>query len=263
MRLDLLLFASNPVLAGRAAELGVDGVVLDLEVRGKHDRQADRDTQIAVGTPADVPAIRAATPLQLVVRINGVGPDTAREVEEVLKGGADEVLVPMVRTTDEIDEVLGAVRGRAHVSCMVETVAALSVAGDFAARPVHRFYVGLNDLAIDRGTDSIFDPLVDGSLESLVGALAGRPFGVAGLTDPALGSPLPCQLILDELVRLGASFTFLRRSFLADAQERDPTEMVAAIRAAVRDSAVRDAATRGEDHAALVAAVGALRAGVL
>lgn len=256
--LELLLFAADPVLAARAQGFGVDAVILDLEVRGKHDRQARHDTQIAAADPSDVARVRAATPLPLVVRINGVGTGTPHEIEQVLQAGADEILVPMVRSLDEIDHVLEVVGDRAHVSCMVETTDAVAASDLLAARPIRRFYVGLNDLGIDRGSASIFDALVDGTVDEIAASLAGRPFGVAGLTHPRSGDPLPCQMLVDEIVRLDASFTFLRRSFLADGARWDPADIVAAIHDAVATSRRRDDAQRLADHERLADAVGRL-----
>jgi hypothetical protein len=81
--------------------------------------------------------------------------------------------------------------------------------------------VGLNDLRIDRRSDRLFMPLVDGTVDDLRAEVA-QPFGVGGLTLPEGGFPVPSELLAAELVRLGTDFTFLRRSFTADMAGRDP-----------------------------------------
>jgi hypothetical protein len=103
------------------------------------------------------------------------------------------------------------------------------VAGELARRPLSRIYVGLNDLRIDRRTTCLFTPLVDGTVERVRAHAGEIPFGVAGLTLPGRGAPVPSRLLAAELVRLGASFTFLRRSFLADTAGKPLAPAVAEI----------------------------------
>ena len=81
--------------------------------------------------------------------------------------------------------------------------------------PLSRVYVGLNDLAIDRRSPSIFSAILDGTVERVRRA-SRVPFGFAGLTLPDAGYPIPCRLLAGELVRLDCDFTFLRRSFRRD-----------------------------------------------
>jgi hypothetical protein len=80
----------------------------------------------------------------------------------------------------------------------------------------------------------------------------GPAFGVAGLTLPDRGAPVPSRLLAAELVRLRADFTFLRRSFLADTAGRPLAPAVAAIRAHLDGLARRSAVERGRDRADLV-----------
>ncbi len=199
---------------------GAAGVVVDWERRGKARRQAGEGTQINGDTLDDLVAMRAATPGRLLCRINGHGPWTGGEVADAVAAGADEILLPMVRTTDEVDATLDLVAGRCGLGILIETQDAVDRAAALAARPLSRVYVGLNDLRIDRRSDSLFAPLVDGTVDG-VRAVVHRPFGVAGLTLPGGGAPVPGTLLAAELVRLGADFTFLRRAFTADMAGRD------------------------------------------
>ena len=118
-------------------------------------------------------------------------------------------------------------------------------------RPLSRLYVGLNDLMIDRRSPTLFAALVDGTVERVRGAVPARiPFGVAGLTLPERGYPVPCRLLAAELARLDAAFTFLRRSFIADVAGRDLAvelpRVVGAVAAARRRPPHRQAADRAE-----------------
>jgi len=116
-------------------------------------------------------------------------------------------------------------------------------------------YVGLNDLAISRGTPCIFTALTDGTVERLREAFADTPFGFGGLTVVELGHPIPCLRLLEEMARLRSSFTFLRRSFRRDIVGRDAATVVAAIQATWRALLRRDPEREARDHTLLVEAV--------
>lgn len=220
-RMDLLLFTVDPRWGPEVVAAGAAGIVVDWERRGKERRQRGEGTQISTDTPEDLSRMRAATDGRLVCRINGYGPWTGAEVEDALARGADELLLPMVRSTEMVDRTLDLVAGRCGLGVLIETQDAVDAAAAIAARPLSRVYVGLNDLRIDRRSDQLFAPFVDGTVDA-VREVVDRPFGVGGLTLPGGGSPVPGEVLAAELVRVGADFTFLRRSFTADMQGRDP-----------------------------------------
>ena len=253
--LDLFVFTVDPCFARDVVGAGAAGLVVDWERRGKHRRQAGEGTEINEHTVADLARVRAATPGRILCRLNAVGPWTAGEVEAAVDGGADEVLLPMVRTPDEVDRALDLVAGRVGLGILVETNAAVRRVAELTARPLSRVYVGLNDLRIDRGSTVLFEPLVDGTVDE-VRAECGVPFGVAGLTVPGGGHPVPTRLLAGELARLDASFTFLRRSFHAEVAGRDLGVAVPAILAGMADARARSAAEVAAEQAALHAAVG-------
>jgi hypothetical protein len=218
---DLFLFTVDPGWGSAVVRAGAAGIVVDWERRGKARRQLGEDTQINADTAEDLARMRAATDGRLLCRINGVGPWTRGEVDEAIACGADEILLPMVRTPDEVDRALDLVAGRCGLGILIETQDAVARAAELARRPLSRIYVGLNDLRIDRRSDELFRPLVDGTVDD-VRAVVTQPFGVGGLTLPEGGFPVPSGLLAAELVRLPADFTFLRRSFTADMAGRDP-----------------------------------------
>ncbi|MFW3169595.1 aldolase [Geodermatophilus sp. CPCC 206100] len=219
--MDLFLFTVDPAWGADVVAAGAAGIVVDWERRGKHRRQRGEGTQINTDTPEDLSRMRAATPGRLLCRVNGFGPWTAAEVDDAVARGADEVLLPMVRSGEEVDRTLDLVAGRCGLGILVETEDAVQQTAQLARRPLSRVYVGLNDLRIDRGATQLFTPLVDGTVDA-VRAVVSQPFGVGGLTLPEGGFPVAAELLAAELVRLGADFTFLRRSFTADMAGRDP-----------------------------------------
>jgi hypothetical protein len=218
---DLFLFTVDPGWGADVVAAGAAGIVVDWERRGKARRQLGEGTQINADTPDDLARMRAATDGRVICRINGYGPWTGGEVDEAIARGADEILLPMVRSADEVDRTLDLVAGHCGLGILIETQAAVDRAHQLARRPLSRIYVGLNDLRIDRRSVELFRPLVDGTVDG-VRAEVAQPFGVGGLTLPERGFPVPSALLAAELVRLGTDFTFLRRSFTTDMVGRDP-----------------------------------------
>lgn len=251
---DLYLFTVDAALGRDVVAAGATGVVVDWERRGKHRRQAGEGTQINGDTVDDLARMRAATDGRLLCRVNGYGPWTATEVDDAVARGADELLLPMVRTPEEVDRTLDLVAGRCGLGILVETQDAVDRVPELARRPLSRLYVGLNDLRIDRRSHELFRPLVDGTVDA-VRAHVRQPFGVGGLTLPGRGFPVPGDLLAAELVRLGTDFTFLRRSFTADLAGRDPFREVPRLRAALADLTLADPLAVAHRRADFVAAV--------
>ena len=267
--IELFVFTTDPAWAASVVGAGAAGVVVDWERRGKRRRQAGADTQINADTPADLAAVRAAVGGggRVLCRVNGWGPWTAGEIDLALALGADEILLPMVRRAGDVEAalaVVGARRGArpgARLGVLVETLdAACDVESLLACGPLARVYLGLNDLRIERRAPCLFTPLVDGTVDRVAAACAraGVPFGVAGLTVPEGGYPVPCRLVNGALARVGASFTFLRRSFNADVVGRDVDVEIARILVAAEAARCRPADAVAAEHAELAHLVGFL-----
>jgi len=254
---DLFLFTVDPRFAADCVQAGGAGVVVDWERRGKARRQAGEGTQINRDTPADLARVRAATDGRVLCRINAAGPWTADEVDLAVRLGADEILLPMVRCPDDVDRALDAVAGRCGLGILVETQDGVQRIDELVARPLSRVYLGLNDLRIDRRSAVLFAPLVDGTAERVRAACA-MPFGVAGLTRPDAGWPVPSRLLSGELARIGAAFTFLRRSFTADVAGRDLRVEVPRILVDCASARRRTPGRVVADRAELLSAVGPL-----
>lgn len=262
----LTLFSTDASIITQAVAAGVDALIVDWEHIGKAERQLGADTQINYDTLDDLRRVRAVTSAanaahqqsaRVLCRVNAPGPTTAAEIEAAAAAGADEILLPMVRRPGEAEAALRYAAGQCGVGILVETVEAIACAPDLAALPLTRVYIGLNDLAIARGSPSIFAPLADGTLERLRG-LFGQPFGFGGLTLPDRGEPLPCRLLIAEMARLGCSFSFLRRSFLRDMAGRAFADEVPRLKEAIADAQARPAAAVARDRQALDTALRAL-----
>jgi hypothetical protein len=252
---DLCLFSVDPNMIAGATAGGVSTVVVDWESIGKRTRQQGADTEINSHTPEDLARVRRSTNARVLCRINNSPGALFNEIEKALSGGADEILVPMVRTALEVELVLDQVAGRCDVGILIETTSAAARAQDFAKLPLSRIYVGLNDLAIERRTPNLFTALIDGTVESIRSKCGSVPFGFGGLTLPEGGSPIPCRLLMNEMVRLDCSFSFLRRSFHHDIRGRNVTSEAQRIGEEIRAAGGRSLLERESAHRQLVAAV--------
>ncbi len=250
----LLLFSTDPAFIQQAVRSGVDGVMVDWERVGKEERQRFANTQISGDTLDDLRRVRAATQARVVCRLNHFGTATAEEVEQAIEAGADEILLPMVRSLEEVEAVLNQAGGRCGVGILVETVAAIRLAPELAGLPLARAYVGLNDLAIERGTPNIFTAVADGTVERLR-SLFQAPFGFGGLTLPEGGHPIPCRLLIGEMSRLDCDFSFLRRSFHRDVQGRDLAIEIPRLLDALYQARLRSPAEVKQDRRDLKAAI--------
>ena len=251
---SLWLFSVDPGFIKNAVRAGVTGVVVDWECSGKACRQSGADTEINHHTPDDLRRVRAATDGPVMCRLNGLHGETGAEIDRAISLGADELLLPMVRAPRDVERALDLVRGRRPLGILIETRAAVSMAPELCALPISRAYVGLNDLAIDRGASNIFDAVADGTVDTVRSA-CGVPFGFGGLTLPEAGHPIPCRLLIAEMTRLDAGFSFLRRSFHRDMRDRSLEIEVPRLIAAIAASRARAPLAVGQDHQEFIAAV--------
>ena len=250
----LQLFSVDPGFVKKAVRAGVTGVVVDWEYAGKACRQSGADTEINHHTPDDLRRVRAATDAPVMCRINGLHDGSAAEIDQAIALGADELMLPMVRGLGEVERALDLVRGRRPLGILIETRAAVGLAFSLCALPLSRVYVGLNDLAIDRGTPNIFDAIADGTVET-VRRVCPVSFGFGGLTLPEAGFPIPCRLLIGEMARVNAEFSFLRRSFHKDIQGRSLEVEVPRLIAAMAAARARTPEAVIQEHDEFVAAV--------
>lgn len=242
-------------------------VVVDWERIGKTERQAEAPSVIGAETTIKpdgsdaIAVLRHVGVENVVCRINALGGHTAREVDAAHAQGARAVILPMWRTPAELEGFVELIDDRLRVGVMIETAGALSNVAALRELPVEFAFVGLVDLAIERRTRSIFAPLVDGTLERVADDIGDVPFGFGGLTLPELGDPIPSRLLVGEMLRLGASFSFMRTSFFDDLGDKDPGDAMASIRDASDALARRTAAEVEADREALVLLVTALAKG--
>jgi citrate lyase beta subunit len=221
MQMRLLYITKDPTVGGVAQRAGVDWIFVDLEYRGKSDRQANRDTVISAHSLDDVKAMRQViTCSKLVVRVNPWGEWSAEEIEGVIEAGADIIMLPFFTTSSEVSAFIKRVGGRAKTCLLLETLAGIEVLDDILAVPGIDFvHIGLNDLHIERGTTFMFEFLADGGVDAIAAKLraAGITFGFGGMARIGGFMP-PAERILAEHFRLGSTGVILSRSFCHPSQ---------------------------------------------
>lgn len=221
MSMRLLYITKDPAVGKVAERAGIDWIFVDMEYRGKSDRQANRDTVISAHTLEDVKAMRQAiTRSQLMVRVNPWGEWSLEEVEGVVQTGADIVMLPFFTTSAEVLAFVNQVAGRAKTCLLLETLAGIEVLDEIMAVPGIDFvHVGLNDIHIERGTTFMFEFLADGGVDAIAAKLraAGITFGFGGMARIG-GLMPPAERILAEHFRLGSTGVILSRSFCDPSQ---------------------------------------------
>lgn len=222
------LFHSSLQRTLEGLESGITGVVVDLETMGKEGRQLLYNTQISEQKLSDLCELRRYSSAYIICRINGGKYTSEKEILEVTESGANEILVPMITNLKQMEFLIKVVPKGVNLSIMIETNEAVKLAEDLGSYPISRVFVGLNDLSIDRKQKNIFLPLIDGTVESIRTHMKCE-FGVAGLTHPSSGYPIPCKLLINEMKRLRCTFGFLRRSYYKDLNIYTQQEIIDAL----------------------------------
>lgn len=214
--LTLMYITNRPEIARVAQESGVDRVFVDLEIRGKVDRQGHLDTVISGHSIEDVGILRGVLDTsELLVRVNPIYDGSIAEIDQVLERGADVIMLPYFHSRDEVATFVECVGGRAKTCVLFETPEAVAdVEAILTVRGIDEAYVGLNDLHLGYGMRFMFELLADGTVERLCDTFhaAGLRYGFGGIARIGHGV-LPAEYVIGEHYRLGSSMVILSRSF--------------------------------------------------
>lgn len=220
--IKLMYVTNNPQVAAIAQTAGVDRLFVDMEYIGKDIRQGGMDTVQSRHTFDDVRKIRAvADKAQLLVRCNPIHEATAdyisskEEIDEIVKCGADIIMLPYFKTAQEVQTFVDLVDGRAKTLPLVETKEAAECIDEILEIDgIDEIYIGLNDLHLSYGLTFMFQLLADGTVEKLADKIKakGIPYGFGGIARIGDGI-LPAERILTEHYRLGSTSVILSRSF--------------------------------------------------
>ncbi len=220
MRFWIIL--NSPELAIYCVENGVDRIFLDLEKIGKTKRQGHLNTWITDHKKRDISRLKNCLPEgKLIVRLNPWNSKSISEIEFAIKSGADFLMLPMIKTYDQIASFSSAVSNQIPIIPLIETAESLDlIPRIIKLEGVNEIYIGLNDLRLSLGYKFIFEPLVNNILEKPAEILnyENIPWGFGGIARIGEGL-IPAELIIGEHVRLGSKRLILSRTFHNNAND--------------------------------------------
>ena len=222
MALKLMYITNRPEIAQIAETAGVDRIFIDIEHIGKAERQGGMDTVQSHHVLEDVKRIAdAITTAELLVRVNPIHDKTEtelsseEEIDTAIRYGADIIMLPYFKTTEEVMRFLAAVDGRVKTMLLFETPEAVACADEILAlNGIDFVHIGLNDLSLGYGMKFLFEPLINGTVEALCEKFRehGIPYGFGGIASLGKGA-IPAEMIIKEHYRLGSTCAILSRSF--------------------------------------------------
>ena len=232
--IKLMYVTNNPQVASIAQEVGVDRIFVDMEYIGKDIRQGGMDTVQSHHTYEDIRNIKSIiNGAELLVRCNPIHDATEdycsskEEIDEIVKCGADIIMLPFFKTAEEVKTFVELVDGRARTMPLIETREAAECIDEILEIDgIDELYIGLNDLHLSYGLTFMFQLLADGTVERLTSKIKakGIPYGFGGIARIGDGM-LPAESILTEHYRLDSTSVILSRSFCNTAKITDMNEI--------------------------------------
>ena len=159
MRFWIILI--SPELAIYCVKNGVDRIFLDLEKIGKIKRQGHLNTWITDHKKSDISKLKNCLPKgKLIVRLNPWNSKSISEIEFAIKNGADFLMLPMIKSYDQISSFSSAVSNQVPIIPLIETAESLELIPKIIKlEGVKELYIGLNDLRLSLGYKFIFEPI--------------------------------------------------------------------------------------------------------
>lgn len=239
MPLKLMYLTNDPQVAAIAQTAGVDRIFLDLELRGKEERQGHLDTVISHHSIEDVRRLKAVlTSAQLLIRVNSMYAGSEAEINKVIADGADIVMLPYFKTVKEVSDFVSVCKGRVKTCLLFETPEAVEHIDEILAVPgIDEVHVGINDLHLGYHLNFMFELVANGTVETLCRKFAekGIPYGFGGVGRPGSNVALPAERILAEHYRLGSSQVILSRAFCDMSKIHDRSHLAEDFKAGVDD----------------------------
>ena len=225
MAITLMYITNNPQLAKIAQDAGVDRIWIDLETKGKEERQYGMNTVKSKHTIDDIRRIRPiVNKSKLMVRVNPLDDESKDEIDRVVNAGADYVMLPMYKTKQEVEHFVELVDGRAKTMLLLETKEAQNCLLEYVdIEGIDEIHIGLNDLHLAHKKTFMFELLTDGTVESIARILREHKirFGFGGFARIGYGI-LPAENILTHHYALGSEMAILSRGFCDANITQDP-----------------------------------------
>lgn len=235
-----LMYITNEVEVAKIAQkYGVDRIWIDLEVNGKEERQKGMDT---VKSKHEIQDIGKIKPIiknsELLVRVNPIYEKSKWEIDQVIKQGADIIMLPYFKTATEVEKFIEYVSGRCKTMLLVETPEAVqNIDSILSLDGIDEVHIGLNDLHLGYKKKFMFELLTDGIVEYLCNEFKEygiKSYGFGGISRIGSGD-LPAEDILTEHYRLGSTTAILSRSFCNTSKITDINEIEELFKTGVSD----------------------------
>lgn len=234
MSLKLMYITNDETVAKIAEKSGVDRIFVDMEYIGKELRQGGMNTVQNHHDLDDVRRIKATLQSsELLVRCNPIHEKTEQymsseqEINEIIKAGADYIMLPYFKKVSEVDSFLRYVDGRCKTVLLFETPEAVEVVDEILTlQGIDEVFIGLNDLSLGYHKKFMFEILADGTVEQLAVRFRKHkiPFGFGGIAAIGQGM-LPAEKIIREHYRLFSQSVILSRSFCNTQELTEKTEI--------------------------------------
>ena len=228
MPLTLMYITNDLPVALIAEKYGVERVWIDLETLGKEERQKGKDTVKSHHTISDIAKIKPyLSSAEMLVRVNPWHDASKREIDAVIAAGADRIMLPYWKSSDEVRHFSDAVSARCATTLLLETKEAEACLDEVLSIPgIDEIHIGLNDLHLSYGLDFMFELLTNGTVERICRKLAqaGIPYGFGGIAQIGQGA-VPAEKIILEHYRLGSTRAILSRSFCDTSKITDIDEI--------------------------------------
>ncbi len=216
-----IFITDSPQESVYVATSGVDIIMIDLEVIGKHERQGHLDTLISahdiksISNISETLSVLCASP-ELLVRVNPLYDNSLAEINECISRGATSLMLPMFSSSEDVNLFLDMVDGRVPVILLLETPAAL-VRLNSILEIDHPFdvHIGLNDLHLGLQLDFMFELVSYGIVEQICSLCKqfNRNYGFGGVARLTSDSLLSPRDILSAHVALDSSSVILSRDW--------------------------------------------------
>ena len=250
MSIKLMYITNQPEIAVIAQNAGVDRIFLDMEYIGKAQRQCGMDTVLCSHTIDDIKNVRKVVDQsQLLVRSNSIYDGSEEEINAIIAAGADVVMLPYFKTTEEVRRFISYVGGRARTCLLVETPEAVDLIDEILMIPgIDEAHIGINDLSIGYGKNFLFEVLADGTVDYLCRKFQekGIPYGFGGIASLGRGK-LSSEYIIMEHYRLKSTIAILSRSFCNTEKMHDLNAIRSVFNNGVK--AIREYETFCSEHA--------------
>ena len=236
--IKLMYITNEPEIAKIAENNGVDRIFIDLEIKGKEERQGNLDTVISKHNINDVEKIKKTLKkAELLVRVNPINENSKNEIDSVIEQGADIVMLPFFKTEEEVQTFIKIIDKRVKVCLLCETPEAVACIDNILKKDgIDEIHIGLNDLHLGYKKKFMFELLTDGTVEKLCNKFskAGIKFGFGGIARIGMGT-LPAEHIITEHYRLGSSMAILSRSFCNTKMVTDLKEIEVIFKKGIED----------------------------